>query len=321
MSQLAAVRFLPATFGLLREHAPSVFYFFFPNWVLEQCPLPSTHLKLLPGENTIPVDWPVSAATMIWGIFLGCSTGLDLLLRSIKRNNKNSKNNKSQPQTPPQAQNTTTLSTRQAGLFVWGLALLWYALMCLGGLFFHCLRGELVFHLIDVVATSCSAISIIAGFAAMLGHFDDTKAFQRLGLLLTYLAISATALLGPSLLQEQLYLLPIFGSALIGIFITKSFLQAAGSRMSPGVVLPRPQSKLGFRRASLWLVLTAVSFILGLGSVTGDAWLCVNIGVHFSLLFTIFFSSNLSMWCLYRFVLVVYNENLNLDFNHSKRQS
>jgi hypothetical protein len=278
-------------------------------------------MQLLPGENTIPVDWPVSAATMIWGIFLGCSTGLDLLLRSIKRNNKNSKNNKSQPQTPPQAQNTTTLSTRQAGLFVWGLALLWYALMCLGGLFFHCLRGELVFHLIDVVATSCSAISIIAGFAAMLGHFDDTKAFQRLGLLLTYLAISATALLGPSLLQEQLYLLPIFGSALIGIFITKSFLQAAGSRMSPGVVLPRPQSKLGFRRASLWLVLTAVSFILGLGSVTGDAWLCVNIGVHFSLLFTIFFSSNLSMWCLYRFVLVVYNENLNLDFNHSKRQS
>jgi hypothetical protein len=270
-------------------------------------------MQLLPGANTIPVDWPVSAATMIWGIFLGCSTGLDLLQRSIKRNNKNNKNNKSQPQTPPQAQNTTTLSTWQAGLFVWGLALLWYALMCLGGLFFHCLRGELVFHLIDVVATSCSAVSIIAGFAAMLGHFDDTKAFQRLGLLLTYLAISVIALLGPPLLQEQLYLLPIYGSAIIGIFITKSCLQAAGSRMS--------QSKLGFRRASLWLLLTAVVFVLGLGSVIGDAWLCMNVGVHFSLLFAVFFSSNLSMWCLYRFVLVVYNENLNLDFNHSKRQS
>jgi hypothetical protein len=46
MSQLAVLRFLPATFGLLREHAPAVFYFCFPNWVLEQCPLPSTHLKV-----------------------------------------------------------------------------------------------------------------------------------------------------------------------------------------------------------------------------------------------------------------------------------
>jgi hypothetical protein len=318
MSQLVALRFLPATFSLLLEHAPAAFYFCFPNWVLEQCPLPSTHLKLLPGANTIPVDWPVSAATMIWGIFLGCSTGLDLLQRSIKRNNKN---NRSQPQTPPQAQNTTNLSTRQAGLFVWGLALLWYALMCLGGLFFHCLRGELVFHLIDIVATSCSAVSIIAGFAAMLGHFDDTKAFQRLGLLLTYLAISAMALLGPLLLQDLLYLLPVQGSAIIGIFVTKSSLQAAGSRMLPGVVPPGPQRKLGFRRASFWLLLTAVCFVLGLGSPIGDAWLCVNFGVHFSLLFVVFFASNLSMWCLYRFVLLVYNENLHLDMNHSKRHS
>jgi hypothetical protein len=58
MSQLTAVRFLPATFGLLREHAPAVFYFCFPNWVLEQCPLPTTHFKV--GLLCLSVSFSVS---------------------------------------------------------------------------------------------------------------------------------------------------------------------------------------------------------------------------------------------------------------------
>jgi hypothetical protein len=75
MSQLVALRFLPATFSLLLEHAPAAFYFCFPNWVLEQCPLPSTHLKVghlslslclaRPQKNRTVLERNVSSVTFL----------------------------------------------------------------------------------------------------------------------------------------------------------------------------------------------------------------------------------------------------------------
>lgn len=38
--------FMPATMGYIKDHAPSFFFYLFPNWVLEQCPRPSVDIQV-----------------------------------------------------------------------------------------------------------------------------------------------------------------------------------------------------------------------------------------------------------------------------------
>jgi hypothetical protein len=52
MSQQVALMFMPATMGYIKDHAPSFFFYLFPNWVAEQCPRPSVDIQV----NFLPLD-------------------------------------------------------------------------------------------------------------------------------------------------------------------------------------------------------------------------------------------------------------------------
>ena len=80
MSQQVALMFMPATMGYLKDHAPSFFYYLFPTWVAEQCPIPSVDIQV----NFLPLDPPLFLEECEWR-----TTRIAALFHSTSMNSKN----------------------------------------------------------------------------------------------------------------------------------------------------------------------------------------------------------------------------------------
>lgn len=118
--------------------------------------------------------------------------------------------------------------------------------------------------------------------------------------------------MGPDLLQEQLYLGPVFLAAIVGFgVITKCAFEAGRSGVSS-------MQQAGFSAAKNWLLLAAVGFVMALAYLPAGRWCCVYLGAHLNIIFWVFVGSNLSMWGIYKFVLTVFDKNLH--FTDLKRQ-
>jgi len=72
-------------------------------------------------------------------------------------------------------------------------------------------------HILDLVGTGLSSLSVVAGFAAFAGVVDDRTEKQRLGWLGCAVAFVLKVLLVPPLVQEQLYILPSLVALVVGV--------------------------------------------------------------------------------------------------------
>lgn len=184
--------------------------------------------------------------------------------------------------------------------------------MCVGGFFYHCLHIAPVFQVMDAAATGLASMSAIAGFAAFSGTFDDRAPTQQLLVLAVYPIVAFAAVIGPVWLREQLYLVPTFVAFGVGFkYIRKCGAQAR--RVELGAT-----QRAAFKASTAWLLVGSLGVFVGLMCLFADKWFCVHLGAHFNLLWWIFLGSNLAMLALYKFVLIVDNENL--QFTHVKTQ-
>jgi len=278
MSRELAVTFFPVTFGeVLKDHAPGLFYYVFPDWALERCPMPSVDLQV-PGFSPVTLFWPAAATVIIFGFLSSLLLGTRSFLRVLREGRQ----------------------SRQ-GLFLWSASLLWYSCMCIGGLFFHCLHIYHFPHILDLVGTGLSGLSVVAGFAAFVGVVDDRTGKQRLGWLGFAVAFVVVEVMVPPLLQEQLYVLPALLAAAVGAqFVWKSNAKLLQQLQAGGKVAQR------------WLWLGALGVILALGVVPMDNWLC-SVGVisDFGLLFWFFLGCDIAILSTHQFALVVADKNLH----------
>jgi hypothetical protein len=246
-------------------------------------------LQLL-GRPPVTVFWPLAACMIIAGLIVGWGAGVHLLTRALSR----------KP------------GGNCRGLFVWSLSFLSYGFMCIGGFFYHCLHIAPVFQVMDVTATGLSSMSAMAGFAAFSGTFDDRTLTQRLIVLAFYPVVAFAAVIGPVWFREQLYLIPSFHVFGVGFkYIRKCGFQARRAELGA-------TQQAAFKAAKAWLLLGSLGICVGLASLFADKWCCVHLGAHFNILWWIFLGSNLAMFTLYRFILIV--DSNKLQFKHVKSQ-
>lgn len=227
------------------------------------------------------VFWPVAAVVILTGFVSSLIGGTRTLLRVLREG-----------------------SQARQGLFLWSSSLLWYACMCCGGFVFHCLHVRAFAHILDLVGTGLSSLSVIAGFEAFKGRIDDRTPTQRLLLLLCALIFTAVAILSPPLLQEQLYVVPALLAALAGA----RFIAESSARIRRVGVATRQQE--AYRKAQRRLNVAALGVVMGLAVLPLDKCLCVYAGVHFSLLFWFFLGCNLAIFATHQFALVVADNHL-----------
>lgn len=215
------------------------------------------------------VFWPVAALVMISGFLLCWWRGFQTLKRVLREG-----------------------SQARQGMFLWSASLLWYGCMCIGGLGFHCLHIRTIPHILDLVGTGLSSLSVIAGFAAFTGKIDDRTLKQRLGFLLAALAFTVVAIISPPLLQELLYVVP----ALLATGAAVRFLRKSSGK---------------HREAQRWLFVAGLGIVLGLGVLPLDKYLCDVVGANFMVLFWFFLGCNLAILSTHQFALVVADKNLH----------
>lgn len=183
-------------------------------------------------------------------------------------------------------------SRRERGFFSWGLAFIWYAVMCLGGLFHHCMSPSPFFYKMDIIGTACSSISIVAG--SILA--DDTSDVVRILLLAIYGFLVFAAVSGSQAVREVLYLGPIILAIVAGGW----FLL----RVNTGEVA-RQLSEAARKGIWKWSAVAAVGALMAGGGVVGQKWLCLLFGTNFSLLFWAFFGSNVALFAFFPIVLLL----------------
>lgn len=248
----------------------------FPKYIEELCPLPLIHLQ---GDTVL--RWPAVAAASFCGCLLGFLSGGHMLRRVVTR------------------------SRRERGFFSWGFAFLWYGIMCLGGLFHHCISPSPFFYKMDIIGTACSSISIVAG--SILA--DDTSDTTRILLLAIYGFVILSAVSGSQAMREALYLGPIFFSIVPGAwFLWKVNTEAAAAA--------RQTSEAVRKRIWKWSAVAVAGALMAVGGVVGDKWLCPLFGSNFSLLFWAFLGCNIAVFAFFPIVLLLaprkQGENPNL---------
>lgn len=187
-------------------------------------------------------------------------------------------------------------SQSRQGLFVWSASLLWYATMCIGGLFFHCLHIPHVPHILDLVGTGLSSLSVICGFLAFADKLDDRTPKQRCLYLLVCTAFIAVAIYAPPIIQEQLYVVPSLLATGVGIWF---------------VLVGRATEKAKtVREARRWLAVAGAGVVVGLGAIPMDQLFCVTVGQNFGLLFWFFLGCNMAILATHQFAVAVTEKNL-----------
>lgn len=280
MSQEMVLTFFPVTFGdVIKDHVPGLFNYLFPEWALKRCPMPSVSLQV-PGFSPVTVFWPAAAIAIIFGFLTSILLGTRSFLRVLREGHQ----------------------SRQ-GLFLWSASLLWYSCMCAGGLFFHCLHIYHFPHILDLVGTGLSSLSVVAGFAAFAGVVDDRTRKQRLGWLGLAVAFVVVELMAPPLAQEQLYMLP----AVLALVVGGRFF-----RKNNGKAL-QADGKVARR----WLLLGTLGVTLSIGALPLDKWLCVLVGSDFALLFWFFLGSDIAILSTHQFAFAAVDKNLH--FTNVKR--
>lgn len=226
--------------------------------------------------DSITLKWPNLAATCVLGTLLGATLGLHLLRHS----------------------------TARRGFFTWGLALLWYALMCAGALVHHCLDPLTAFYLADVASTGCSSACCLAGLAVSLCRADDTRPLRRTGLAAATALPAALALWGPQLAREQVYLAPTVLAAALGLL---GVAQAVAAAARAGKLA----RLLGSDSFLLWFVLSGLAACLGMAALPADRYLCAALGSNGgSFLPWTFLGCDLFFLCAFKFVVAGHREDV-----------
>ncbi|GLJ06319.1 hypothetical protein SUGI_0036310 [Cryptomeria japonica] len=238
------------------SHVAPLINALFPKYIQKMCPVPAIHL-----QGNFELKWPTVAVACIAGGLLSLLAGGRMICRSASKK----------------------------GFFTWGFALFWYGIMCLGGLFYHCIKPSVVFRNVDVIATACSSISVVAG--SILA--DDTALSQRLPLLVIYVSTAVAAIGGVELVPEFLYLGPTAVAFVAAAWFIWRVFTGNGVKWCEDMAV------------KWWCALAAGGAIVGLGSVVCDKWLCLMLGSNFLLYF--FVGCNIALFGLCQIVIELQN--------------
>lgn len=234
----------------------------YPKYIEELCSVPVIHLQ---GDTAL--RWPTVAAASFCGCLLGFLTSGHMLRRIVTR------------------------SRRERGFFSWGFAFLWYAIMCLGGFFHHCISPSPFFYTTDIIGTACSSISIVAG--SILA--DDTSDATRIFLLAIYGFLIFLAVSGSQAVREVLYLGPMVLCIVPAAwFLWKVNTEAAARQTSAAVR----------KRIWKWSAVAVVGAVMAVGGVAGDKWLCLLFGSNFGMMFWAFLGCNIALFAFFPIVLL-----------------
>nr|ABK23543.1 unknown [Picea sitchensis] len=184
-----------------------------------------------------------------------------------------------------------TRSRRERGFFSWGFAFLWYGVMCLGGLFHHCIGPSPFFYKMDIIGTGCFSISIIPGSILV----NDTSKAARILLLAIYGGVIFSAVFGSQAVLEVLYLVPMVLAAVAGVW----FLWRVNTEASV-----RQTSEATRKRIRKWSAVVAVGALMAGGGILGDKWMCLLFGANFSMLFWAFLGCNVALFAFFPIVLL-----------------
>lgn len=182
-------------------------------------------------------------------------------------------------------------SRRERGFFSWGFGFFWYGVMCLGGLFHHCIDPSPFFYKMDVIGTACFSISIVSG--SILAN--DTSNAARILLVAVYGGVIFSAVSGSQAVLEVLYSVPMALGAVAGAW----FLWKVNTG---GAV--RQTSEAARKRIWTWSAVAAVGALTAGGGIVGDRWLCLLFGSNFSMLFWAFFGCNVAVFACFPIVLL-----------------
>ncbi|GBG64297.1 hypothetical protein CBR_g41216 [Chara braunii] len=265
MSADVIEEFVPAASALVKLHFPSLWTWFFPISCRALFPPPSLNIKVS-EELGATVYWPTLLPLCLWGIWIGATRGLWLL-----------KSRRAKP-----------------GRFSLSMAFLWYFVMNVCGLGYHCLRVLRPILLVgDVVATGCSSVGIIVSFLSILRCVDDTKVTTKGALFLAFGATASTAILGPvsgyPILRDLVYIVPLLLAALLA-----------------GVILVQLKGGVNVTQAKAWLQLGTVSSLWSLCSLLLDRYLCTLFGAHGLFIVWIYLGSHLGLLFVHMFALTLY---------------
>lgn len=270
MSAQVAQSFLPL-FISWAERQPFLGYVLntlFPNYVQEICPLPVIQLQ---GGRQL--RWPTVAVACLCGCVLGLLSGGHMLRRAM------------------------TSSRREKGFFSWAFTFLWYGVMCLGGLFHHCISPSPFFYKTDIIGTACFSLSIIPGSIPA----NDTSNAARFFLLAIYGGVVFSAVTGSQAVLEVLYSGPMVLGAVAGAwFLWRVSTEAAVSQMS----------HVARKRIWKWSAVAVMGTLMAGGGIVGDKWLCLLFGSNFSLMFWAFFGCNITLFACFPIVLLHASEQV-----------
>lgn len=248
----------------------------FTNYIQEICPVPVIHLQ---GERQL--RWPTVAVACCCGYVLGLLSGGHMLRRAMTR------------------------SRREKGFFSWGFTFLWYGVMCLGGLFHHCIRPSPFFYKTDIIGTACFSLSIIPASIPA----NDTSNAARLLLLVIYGGVVFSAVTGPQAVLEVLYTVPMVLGAVAGAwFLWRVNTEAAA----------RQTSEAARKRIWKWSAVAVMGTVIVVGGIVGDKWTCLLFGSNFSMLFWAFLGCNVTLFACFPIVLLHASEQLK---NSNLKQS
>lgn len=234
-----------------------------PNYIQEICPLP---VIVLQGERQL--RWPTVAVACVCGYALGLLSGGHMLRRTMTR------------------------SRREKGFFSWGFTFLWYGVMCLGGLFHHCISPSPFFYKTNIIGTACFSLSIVPGSIPA----NDTSNAARLLLLAIYGGVVFSAVTGSQAVLEVLYLGPMVLGAVAGAwFLWRVNTEAAA----------RQTSEAARRRIWKWSTVAVMGTLIAIGGIVGDKWLCVLFGSNFSMMFWAFLGCNIALFAFFPIVLLL----------------
>ena len=220
-------------------------------------------------DLSLTIHWPLGSIFCVAGIVMGLLYSFPLLSDAYRSRN---------PKT---------------GSFTWGLAFMWYGLMSLGGLMFHCiLTTSHFFYLLDVVSTASCCMAIISGIGIgiawrMNPHApppDDTRLVWRACMYSVFVLVIGLSVLGAQYIRDLLYVLPSLIAVGFGFHF---YLKVMFTRPGPSI------------RMLVWLHCSVLAALLSLGAVIFDSWLCKTFGAEFSCLPWFFLGADIALPCLY----------------------
>ncbi|KAI5055203.1 hypothetical protein GOP47_0030348 [Adiantum capillus-veneris] len=263
MSAAIVRDFFPGVESFLGD---TLWTFLFPAPVEQLCPRPHLVLhvpswcSLANEERTFTLMWPAASICCLLGAILGFLYGLTLLCKALASKARN-------------------------GTFIWGCAFLWYGLMSLSGLFYHCISAIRVFYLLDLISTACACVSLLAVYR----RSDDRS---RSSLLFTYGLLAFLALVGGNTIRNMLYLGPASLAFILGAYFAAK------------------ASKGGF--GQLALAFASTSAVMAVAAIPLDSWLCFIFGSNFSMLFWFFLGCDLAIVCLFHLTLAESEANATI---------